>query len=87
MALNIRGKGGRKNNFGGDQSSSPHLQQAGRLQGKKGAASSTGDLCAWPVVPHEAAAETGSKKLTDLQEAAGGEITAAPWQRADIHQN
>lgn len=23
----------------------------------------------------------------DLQEAAGGEITAAPWQRADIHQN
>lgn len=37
----------------------------------------------------QAAGRLAPKRLgaADLQEAAGGEITAAPWQRADIHQN
>lgn len=37
----------------------------------------------------QVAARLAPKRLgaADLREAAGGEITAAPWQRADIHQN
>lgn len=37
----------------------------------------------------QVAARLAPKRLgaADLQEAAGGAITAAPWQRADIHQN
>lgn len=37
----------------------------------------------------QAAVRLAPKRLgaADLQEAAAGEITAALWQRADIHQN
>lgn len=94
MTSNIRGKGGRKNHLGGDQSASTHLQQARRLQGWREQHPALVKSAKEAVLGQRCNARQAAKRLTpkslgaaDLQEAAGGDITAAPWQRADIHQN